>query len=208
MRGDIEASFLEKGHYPAGVDEVGRGCLAGPVYAACVILDYKKLMSVDDKSKALIRDSKTLSHKQRELIVPLIKEIAIDFKISFATAREIEKINILQASFLAMSRAAQACTMDYDILLVDGNKEIPTYKAPQMAIIKGDDHCYNIAAASILAKEARDSFMAKAAVKYPEYGFEAHVGYATKKHIDMVNAHGICELHRRTFGPIRKLLEK
>ncbi len=208
MRGDIEADLIRKGLYPAGVDEVGRGCLAGAVYAAFVVLDYKALAKLDLKTRGLIRDSKKLSHKQRQLIIPIIKDIALAIKVCSVGAREIERVNILEATFLAMHRAASTADIDFDVLLVDGNRPITGYTRPQQTIIKGDEHCYAIAAASIIAKEARDNYMQKAAIKYPEYGFDSHVGYGTAKHLDMVKKHGICELHRRTFGPIKKYVKE
>jgi ribonuclease HII len=208
MRGDIEAQLIKDGSYPAGVDEVGRGCLAGDVYAACVILDYKKLAKLDLKTRGLIRDSKKLSHLQRKKIIPIIQEISLSIKVCKSGPREIEKVNILEATFLAMRRAAARTEIDFDILLVDGNQKIKGYDEIQRPIIKGDEHCYAIAAASILAKEARDNSMKEAAKKYPVYGFESHVGYGTAKHLDMVKEHGICDLHRRTFGPIKKYIEK
>jgi ribonuclease HII len=205
-KGDIEKDLLKKNLLIAGVDEVGRGCLAGPVYSAAVILDYEKLFSLDDKTRDLIRDSKKLSHKQREKIIPIIREIAISYAVQPASVDEIDELNIIGATFLAMNRSLASLSRKPDITLVDGNHEVKGFKGKQRTLIKGDSLAYSIAAASILAKEARDQYMKDMAEIHPEYGFESHVGYGTKKHIDALEQHGVLPLHRKTFAPVARQL--
>jgi len=200
-KGILETS-LSKSGLVAGVDEVGRGCIAGPVFAAAAVLDVEKIQNLPEKTRSLIRDSKTLSKKQREGIIPILEEILESYAIGKATAREIEKLGIVGATFEAMHRAIAALEADFSMLLVDGNKPLPDYQGSQQWVIKGDSLCYSIAAASIMAKEARDHYMEKQAKKYPDYGFESHVGYGTKKHIDSIEKFGICPLHRKNFAPV------
>lgn len=206
QKGMIEQHWLSQGIVPAGVDEVGRGCLAGPVVTACVILDYNKLDSLDDKTKIKIRDSKTLSAKQREELLQLISDISIDLAVGVADAREIENIGILNATFLAMNRAiAKIKKIKPEILLVDGNQAIRGQSIKQQTVVKGDSLCFTIAAASIIAKEHRDQFMRKQAEVHPHWGFDRHVGYGTAEHLAALSSHGICTLHRRNFAPIRNM---
>ncbi len=200
----IEAKLLRSGRVPVGVDEVGRGCLAGPVFAAAVILDFSRLERLDPEDKALIRDSKELSQAQRARIIPAIERSALAWHVAQASVEEIERLNIAQATFLAMRRALGRLTRAFDILLVDGKLRVAGHDGEQMTIVKGDSLCYSIAAASILAKEARDDYMRFQATRYPNYGFDSHVGYATKLHLAMIEQHGPCVLHRRNFDPIRK----
>lgn len=207
VKGKIEEAFRDQGLSVLGVDEVGRGCLAGPVYAACVAIDYKLLNNLDESEKNLIRDSKTLSKKQREKVIPTIKTIAREAYIAHATAREIEELGILDATFLAMRRAISLCSDLYDMVLIDGKTKLRHYNGRQTCVIGGDNSCYAIAAASILAKEARDKFMSQQSTKFPDYGFEKHVGYGTKQHLEALKEFGVCTLHRRNFAPVRKLLE-
>ncbi len=207
QKGVIEKLWLEQGLIPAGVDEVGRGCIAGPVVAACVILDYSKLESLDTRTKSKIRDSKTLSAKQRAELIDLIEEISLSSALGVASEREIEQIGILKATFIAMNRAIESLeTVRPDILLVDGNQRIANQTIKQQTIVKGDSLCFAIAAASIIAKEHRDQFMHKQAAVHPHWGFDRHVGYGTSEHIAAINSHGICNLHRRNFAPIRDLV--
>ena len=159
QRGLIEHKLVAQKKTLVGVDEVGRGCLAGPVFAACAILDYGKLLS----------------------------------------------LGIVGATFLAMKRALAKCGDVYDVILTDGNKLIPDLMTQQIAIVKGDQQCYCIAAASILAKQKRDFFMQEQAACFPLYGFDLHVGYGTKKHLEAIERHGICPLHRRNFSPISQM---
>ena len=205
-KGQIESALRKSGLSIAGVDEVGRGCLAGPVVAACVALDYNALDQLDAKSKAMIRDSKTLSSTQRQAQIDLIQSLAFEYAIGEASAREIEDINILNATFLAMNRAVAKLKAQIDLLLVDGHLPIRNQSLPQKTVIKGDSLCYAIAAASILAKEYRDSFMRDQADTYPLYGFDQHVGYGTAKHLAAIKSSGICPLHRRNFAPIRDMI--
>ena len=205
-KGQIEAKLLKSGATIAGVDEVGRGCLAGPVHASAVILDYGKLKSTPDTSKAMIRDSKTLSAKQRAKIIPVIHSISRSFAIDSATVREIENLGIVEATFLAMRRCLKKLNFDFDILLVDGHRPINNYPKKQKTVIKGDHLCYSIAAASILAKEARDGVMSLESDVYPNYGFDTNVGYGTKKHLLALKEYGITPLHRRNFSPVKELV--
>jgi ribonuclease HII len=202
LRGQIELSLIKKGLTIVGVDEVGRGCLAGPVFAACASLDYEKLFSLPNEKRALIRDSKTLSAKQRATILPFLTDICTSYAIEMAEVQEIEQFGILNATFIAMHRSLKRCQLSFDVLLTDGNRPIPDYKGTQRPIIKGDNLCYAIAAASIFAKQKRDLYMKQQATIYPNYGFESHVGYGTAKHISAIKTQGICPLHRRNFAPV------
>ncbi len=205
-KGEIERQLLAQGLILAGVDEVGRGCLAGPVVTACVILDYKKLAALDEKTRSKIRDSKTLSAKQRDELLTLIADLSVDLAIGVATAREIEDVGILKATFLAMNRAiAGISKIIPDLILVDGNQAIQGQIIKQQTVVKGDSLCFSIAAASIIAKEHRDHFMREQADVHPHWGFERHVGYGTAQHIAAIHSHGICHLHRKNFAPIREM---
>lgn len=203
QKGVLERQLLDRGLSFIGVDEVGRGCLAGPVVAACVRLDYANLFKLPEKSLSLIRDSKTLSSKQRQVALGVLAEVSIESGVGSASAREIEVLGILQATFLAMNRAICLLERPVDHVLIDGNQKIPDLKTDQTAIVKGDALCFSIAAASIIAKEHRDQFMSLQAAQYPHYGFEANVGYGTAAHLTAIEQRGICTLHRRTFAPIK-----
>lgn len=208
LRGRIERDLVKQGLRVGGVDEVGRGCLAGPVYAAFAVPDFKRLSRLDRKHRVLIRDSKTLSPAQRRKIIPVLEDVCLDWSIAAATVPEIEALGIQQACFLAMRRALAAKKLSFDILLVDGKIQLAGYDGEQRSVIKGDNLCYAIAAASILAKEARDEYMKAQSELYPVYGFDAHVGYSTRHHMDMIRAHGVCPLHRRNFGPVRQVVSE
>ncbi|SKA92145.1 RNase HII [Caloramator quimbayensis] len=187
-----ETELYEKNFkYIAGVDEVGRGPLAGPVYAAAVILNPK----IDIIE---IKDSKKLSHSQRTKISERIKNNCIDFSIGYATVEEIDNINILNATKLAMKRAIEGLKIKPDYLLIDALK-LDDVLIPQMPIIKGDDLSVSIGAASIIAKVERDSYMDKMSKIYPQYNFDKNKGYGTKDHIDSIKKFGICEIHRKGF---------
>jgi len=174
-----------------GVDEAGRGPLAGPVYAAAVILpEHLEIPGLDD--------SKKLTDKRRRELMPIIKEQAIAYGIGIATEKEIDEINILQATFLAMQRAIDQLEGKADFALIDGNRE-KDFGLPVMTVVKGDSRSANIAAASILAKVSRDDYMDEMAKQYPEYGFEIHKGYGTKAHYEALRTYGHCALHRLTF---------
>ncbi len=206
-KGLIEQNWIDLGILPAGIDEVGRGCIAGPVVAACVVLDYDKLHSLDSKSKDKIRDSKTLSAKQRAELLDLINQISLVTAIGLATEREIETVGILNATFLAMNRAIEDVrnSVKIGIILVDGNQSIRGLDLKQQTVVKGDSLCFAIAAASIIAKEFRDRHMRKESTNNPHWGFDRHVGYGTAEHLAAITKHGICELHRRNFAPIRDI---
>lgn len=208
-QGKIERALLAEGLTPAGLDEVGRGCLAGPVHAGCVILDYQALRRLPRRDRLLIRDSKQLSREQRAAAVPLIHSISRAFGIGSASVDEIEADGIVPATFAAMRRAIAQCTAAiFDVLLVDGKFPLAGYHGRQMPLIRGDSRSFAIAAASILAKEERDAFMRQVgAEQFPSYGFDAHVGYGTAHHRAMIETHGICPLHRRNFAPIRAAVE-
>lgn len=184
-----------------GVDEVGRGCLAGPVYAAAVILN-------EDTDISELTDSKKISATRRQILSDKIKQEHI-VGIGFATPEEIAEINILQASLLAMSRAVQNLKVDLTKahILVDGTFKIPQFKnVQQTTVIKGDLRAAPISAASIIAKVERDNLLVELAEKYPEYGFEKHKGYCTKVHKDAIKKHGPSDVHRKTFAGVREYL--
>ncbi len=174
-----------------GVDEAGRGPLAGPVCAAAVILPR-------DLEIEGLNDSKKLSDKRRRALFEQITAQAVSYGIAFATEQEIDEINILQATFLAMRRAMERLTVRPSIALIDGNRETD-FGLPVRTIVKGDSLSANIAAASILAKVTRDDFMMRQAELYPQYGFDVHKGYGTRAHYDALRKYGPCPIHRRTF---------
>lgn len=174
-----------------GVDEAGRGPLAGPVCAAAVILPPH--LEIPG-----LTDSKKLTDKKRRELFPLIQEQAIAYGIGLATDQEIDEINILQATFLAMQRALDQLTVKPDLALIDGNRE-KNFGVPVKTVVKGDSLSMNIAAASVLAKVTRDDLMVQAAETYPQYGFEIHKGYGTKAHYDALTAYGPSPIHRTTF---------
>jgi ribonuclease HII len=179
----------------AGVDEVGRGPLAGPVYAAAVILDPKKNITG-------LKDSKKLTEKQRNYLAEEIKQQALCFAIAWAEVNEIDEINILQASFLAMKRAVSQLSVSPEWVLVDGHLK-PAWSYKTEAITKGDETIPAISAAAIIAKVARDTEMARLDSVYPGYGFAKHKGYGTAAHLSAIKQLGICEIHRRSFSPIK-----
>lgn len=185
----------------AGVDEVGRGPLAGPVIAAAVILDPQNPIIG-------LADSKKLSEKRRQLLAERIREQALAWALGRAEVEEIDRINILQASLLAMQRAVEALPLKPRRVLVDGNQcPILAQEIEVTAIIKGDSSVPAISAASIIAKVARDKEMCTWALHYPAYGFEAHKGYPTQKHLYALQTFGITPLHRRSFTPVRACLK-
>ncbi len=174
-----------------GIDEAGRGPLAGPVCAAAVVLSR-------DLEIEGLNDSKKLSDKRRRVLFDEITAQAVTYGIAFATEQEIDEINILQATFLAMRRALAQLSIQPSIALIDGNRETD-FGLPVRTIVKGDSLSANIAAASILAKVTRDDFMLEQAKLYPEYGFDIHKGYGTKAHYEALRKYGPCPIHRRTF---------
>lgn len=179
-----------------GVDEAGRGPLAGPVFAAAVILPEGHIIEG-------VNDSKKLSEKKRDLLFDKIIDECVCYSIGTASEREIDGINILQATFLAMKRAVDGLEIKPDLALVDGN-QIPPVNADVLTIVKGDGKSASIAAASIIAKVSRDRYMIELAKQYPQYEFERHKGYGTKLHYEKIAEYGICEAHRKTF--LKKLL--
>ncbi|HGJ5891280.1 MAG TPA: ribonuclease HII [Arsenophonus apicola] len=187
-----------KAKFIAGVDEVGRGPLVGAVVTAAVILDPKQPIIG-------LADSKKLTEKRRNALYIEIKDKALCWSIGRAEPEEIDKINILQATFLAMRRAAAGLTTIPDIVLVDGNKS-PGFPVPSQAIIKGDSLVQEISAASILAKVTRDREMRELDILYPEYGFAQHKGYPTAFHLEKLALHGATQFHRKSFAPVRRVL--
>ncbi|MBO5933802.1 MAG: ribonuclease HII [Bacteroidaceae bacterium] len=185
--------FLESGRIEAGCDEAGRGCLAGPVFAAAVILPQ-------DFSNDLLNDSKQLTEKQRYLLRPIIEKEALAWAVGVVSAEEIDKINILAASFLAMHRAVDDLKIRPEHLLIDGNRFKPYGNVPFTTIVKGDGKMASIAAASILAKTYRDDFMNKIAVEYPQYDWLSNKGYPTVKHRNAIKEYGITPYHRKSFN--------
>ncbi len=182
----------------AGVDEVGRGPLAGDVVAAAVILDPQRPV-------AGLRDSKKLSPRRRLELAGLIKERALAWSVARASVAEIDELNILQASLLAMHRAVQGLALQPGYVLVDGNR-LPRWDYPSEPVVKGDDRVPAIAAASILAKVQRDSELIALEDEYPGYGFASHKGYPTAAHLQALQTLGVTPVHRRSFGPVKKIL--
>lgn len=182
-----------------GVDEAGRGPLAGPVYAAAVILSPETVIEG-------LNDSKKLTEKKREALFPIIQEKAIAYGIGCASEQDIDEINILNATFLAMRRAVEQLPLQPDVLLIDGNQKPKIGMCEEVTVVKGDAKSMSIAAASVLAKVSRDRFMLELSEKYPQYAFEKHKGYGTKLHYAALREYGISPVHRRTF--LKKFLEE
>ena len=194
-----EGEAREQGYTAVcGVDEAGRGPLAGPVCAAAVILPAGLVIEG-------VNDSKKLSEKKREELFPVICEKALAYGIGWADEREIDEINILQATYRAMKRAVESLPLTADYALIDGNR-MPPLAIPGTTIIKGDALSMSIAAASILAKVRRDRVMVQFSREYPQYGFEQHKGYGTAAHVQALREYGPCPLHRQSF--LQKILEK
>ncbi len=193
----IENEYREKGfNVICGVDEAGRGPLAGPVYAAAVILPSDCVIEG-------LNDSKKLTEKKREALFDEIKEKALAYGIASADEKEIDEINILNATFLAMKRAIDSLSVKPDLALIDGNQK-PHTDIEEVTVVKGDAKSMSIAAASVLAKVSRDRFMLEMAEKYPQYEFARHKGYGTKLHYEKIAQYGVCDIHRRTF--LKKIL--
>ena len=181
-----------------GVDEAGRGPIAGPVFAAAVILD-------PGRSIEGIRDSKQLSERRREALAPLIRARALAWAVASASVEEIDALNILQATLLAMRRAVEALEPAAALALVDGNRA-PPLRIPVRTIVGGDRSEAAIGAASILAKTARDQEMRRLHARFPAYGLDRHKGYPTAEHLALLARHGACEIYRRSFAPVRRVL--
>lgn len=193
----LEAYFQDR-LLEAGCDEAGRGCLAGPVVAAAVILPK-------DFKNDLLNDSKKLSEKNRNLLRPVIEKEALAFAVAFVDNVKIDEINILKASILAMHLALDQLSTKPEFILVDGNRFYPYKNIAHKTIIQGDGKYASIAAASILAKTYRDDYMKEAHLKYPEYGWHQNMAYATKKHREAIASHGPCSLHRLSFALLPKV---
>ncbi len=187
-----------QGYLIAGVDEAGRGPLAGPVVAAAVILNPLSPI-------AGLADSKKLSETKRNHLSPIIKQSALSWSIAAASVEEIDGLNILQATLLAMQRAVRGLTILPEQVLVDGN-QLPVLTVPAQAIIKGDSKVQAISAASILAKVERDKLMCDYHAQYPEFSFHRHKGYGTQQHLAEIHQYGVLDIHRKTFKPLRKYL--
>ncbi|MDB5797266.1 MAG: ribonuclease [Paucimonas sp.] len=185
--------------FVCGVDEAGRGPLAGPVYAAAVILN-------PDKPIEGLRDSKKLSADRREELAEQIRACALAWSVAKCSEAEIDRLNILQASMLAMRRAIHALSVQPSLALIDGNR-CPVIRVPSEAVIGGDDLIPAISAASILAKTSRDAALIKLHRKYPAYGFDQHKGYPTAMHLERLLQHGVSPVHRKSYAPVRAVLE-
>jgi len=192
-------AYLEAGRMEAGCDEAGRGCLAGPVFAAAVILP-------SDFRNEELNDSKQLSEKKRYALRPLIEREAVAWAVGVASPQEIDKINIVQASFLAMHRAIDQLSPAPDYLLIDGNRFQPYPGIPHSAIVKGDGKYLSIAAASILAKTCRDDYMRSLAADFPAYHWQENKGYPTSDHRIAIRTYGISPHHRRSFTLLKEQL--
>jgi ribonuclease HII len=196
---EYENEAISKGYRAVcGVDEAGRGPLAGPVCAAAVILSPGKIIEG-------VNDSKKLSEKKREALFDVIKEQALSYSIAFASVEEIEELNILNATMLAMKRAVEGLSVKADYAMIDGNR-LPDLNIDSEFIIKGDAKSMSVACASILAKVSRDRLLYKYAEEYPEYLFEKHKGYGTKAHVEAIKKYGPCKYHRPSF--LKKILSK
>lgn len=195
---EIEKEYTAKGfRLICGIDEAGRGPLAGPVCAAAVILPIGT--DIDG-----LNDSKKLTEKKREMLFPIIIEKATAYGIGFASEQEIDEINILNATFLAMRRAVEALGISPDLLLIDGNQKPKIGVGEEVTVIKGDAKSVSVAAASVLAKVSRDRYMLEKSQEYPQYAFEKHKGYGTKLHYEKIAEYGVSPIHRKTF--LKKIL--
>lgn len=184
--------FLVDGRIEAGCDEAGRGCLAGPVTAAAVILP-------SDFSDDMLNDSKQLTEHQRDVLRPIIEREALAWAVAFVSPQEIDEINILKASFMAMHRAIDQLKVRPEALLIDGNRFIPYKDIQHTCIVKGDGKMMSIAAASVLAKTHRDEFMRRISAEYPQYGWDKNKGYPTRAHRAAIAQYGTTPYHRLTF---------
>lgn len=203
-----EDKLFKKGYKNiAGIDEAGRGPLAGPVVAAAVIFSDNKT-AIKKLIESGVRDSKTLTFKKKEFLYDAIIENCEDWSVGIVAEEVIDKINILEASLLAMRTAAERLNIKPDFLLVDGKFTIENYPADQIAIPKADQNIFSVSAASIIAKVTRDRILIDLDKKYPGYEFAQHKGYGTKLHMEILTKMGPCEIHRKSFAPIKKLISK
>lgn len=191
--------YFKKNVVEAGCDEAGRGCLAGPVAAAAVILP-------PDYENELLNDSKKLSKKQRNSLRPLIEKEALAWAVEFVENKEIDEVNILNASFLAMNRAVEKLKIKPEHLLIDGNRFRPQTKIPYTCMVKGDGRFYSIAAASVLAKTYRDAFMENIHEEFPDYEWNKNKGYPTKNHRIAIKEFGVTKYHRMSFRLLNEQL--
>ncbi len=192
--------YFKEGILEAGCDEAGRGCLAGPVVAAAVILP-------PDFDYGILNDSKKLSEKQRKELRPIIENGALAWAVEMVSNEEIDKVNILNASFLAMNRAVQKLTIQPEHLLIDGNRFRPQNDIPFTCMIKGDGRFYSIAAASVLAKTWRDEIMEKIHTEFPDYDWDRNKGYPTLKHREAIVKYGVTKYHRLSFRLLNEQLK-
>ncbi len=207
LNAEHEKQIFSQGHQIiGGLDEAGRGPLAGPVVAACV--SVKSDFNFDNKLLENIHDSKKLTEKKREELFNIIQNEFDDIGIGSCDNQTIDKINILQASLLAMKKALGAIKNKPNIILIDGKFGLPNYSGLQQPIVKGDEKIFSIMAASILAKVTRDRIMKQYHEQYPQYGFDKHKGYGTKIHMEALNTYGPCPIHRTSFGPVKKALKQ
>ena len=196
---DMEKSAIESGvRYIAGVDEVGRGPMAGPLTACAVVFDAFKFIPA-------LNDSKKINHNLRELISRAVKDCALSYSVSMICAREIDRLNIHNAALEGMTRAIEGLSVKPGLILVDGRFTIPGIEIPQKSVIKGDAKVFSIAAASIVAKVTRDREMCRYDNEFPGYGFSSHKGYCTKEHTTALKKLGACPIHRRSYKPVRDL---
>lgn len=201
---DFERPLWETLSRVCGIDEAGRGPLAGPVVAAAVVFRrHFRPSGILEK----LDDSKKLTPKLRDELAPAIREAAESWAIAVVDAETIDKINILQATMLAMNRTVESLDVAPELLLVDGNRFKPVLPILFETVVKGDSKVFSIAAASVLAKTRRDELMTTYAAEFPEYGFDAHFGYPTTRHVEAIARHGRCAIHRKSFK-LRKLGEK
>lgn len=192
------AAYAEGSHCVCGIDEAGRGPLAGPVMAAAVILPQGyELPGLNDSKKLTAR-------KREELFAALMADARVLKCVAQADVEEIDKLNILRATHLAMARAAQGLPQQPDMCLIDG-LPVPGFPLPSRSLVKGDARCLSIAAASILAKVSRDHYMQELARQYPQYGFDRHAGYGTRQHMQAIQQYGITPHHRRSFAPVAQM---
>ena len=203
-----EKKIIKQGYtLIGGIDEAGRGPLAGPVVAACVLYNKKNNLDLLKNGEFKnIKDSKKLTEKKREKLYNKINNSFLKISIGVCNNRTIDRINILQASFLAMKKAISNFKQKPDYLIIDGKFKIPNLSISQKAIVHGDNSVFLIACASIVAKVARDHIMYAMHKKYPQYGFNQHKGYGTKKHISNLIKFGYCNIHRKSFAPVKALL--
>ncbi|MCA9329222.1 ribonuclease HII [Candidatus Saccharibacteria bacterium] len=185
-----------------GVDEVGRGCWAGPLLAGAVVLGERNIVN----TTIILDDSKKLTKKQRIQSNDIIKVQAVDYAIGWVWPEEVDNLGLTKAVRLAMIRAVQKITCEYDQIIIDGNYNFLSDYSSSSCLIRADEKIPSVSAASIIAKVARDEYMNKIAIKYPGYAFESHVGYGTRKHQQALQAYGITSLHRKSYKPIQKFL--